>query len=83
MVQHIVGQGNNSTPYWDEYAQGIIDALNLQQLARGEWHGACPNCGGKDRFWISQYQGEVRVQCRQCNDFSAITKELRARKLLP
>lgn len=83
MVQYIVGQGNNSTPYWDEYAQGIIDALNLQQLARGEWHGACPNCGGKDRFWISQYQGEVRVQCRQCNDFSAITKELRARKLLP
>ena len=83
MVQHIVGQGNNSTPYWDEYAQGIIDALNLQQLARGEWHGACPNCGGKDRFWISQYQGEVRVQCRQCDDFSAITKELRARKLLP
>lgn len=83
MVQHIVGQGNNSTPYWDEYAQGIIDALKLQQLARGEWHGACPNCGGKDRFWISQYQGEVRVQCRQCDDFSAITKELRARKLLP
>lgn len=83
MVQHIVGQGKNSTPYWDEYSQNIIQSLGLKQLARGEWHGACPNCGGVDRFWINQFQGEIRVQCRQCNDFSAITKELRARGLLP
>lgn len=83
MVQHIVGQSNTGTPYWDQYAQNIINTLGLKQLARGEWHGACPNCGGKDRFWIAEYQGEVRVQCRQCEDFSAITRELRAQGLLP
>ena len=83
MVQHTVGQSNTNTPYWSEYGQGIIDAYNLKQLAKGEWHGPCPNCGGKDRFWISNYHGEVRVNCRQCNDFKEITAILRKDGLLP
>jgi len=83
MVQHIVGQSNTHTPYWDEYSAGIIAAYELKQLARGEWHGACPNCGGKDRFWIKEHMGEVRVNCRQCDDFKKITEIMRDQGLLP
>lgn len=84
MVQHLVGLNNTNTAYWDEYAAGIISALGLKQIfTKGEWHGPCPNCGGKDRFWIKEYQGEVRLNCRQCDDFKAISNALRDMKLLP
>ena len=69
--------------YWSQYGQAIINQLELKKLAVGEWHGACPNCGGKDRFWISEYQSEVRVHCRQCNDFAEIQKALTSMGLWP
>ena len=65
--------------YWDEWSHKIISGLGLKQLAKGEWHGACPNCGGTDRFWIKDHNGEVKVHCRQCDDFAAITKDLDGR----
>ena len=81
MVQH---QGTKyNTVSWDEYAGNIISALNLKQLSKGEWHGACPACGGKDRFWISQFNSEVKVQCRQCNDWKSIIENLRDQGLYP
>ena len=69
--------------YWSQYGQAIINQLELKKLAVGEWHGACPNCGGKDRFWISEYKSEVRVHCRQCNDFAEIQKALTSMGLWP
>lgn len=69
--------------YWSEYAQAIINKYNLKQTVKGEHHGPCPACGGIDRFWIKEYQGEVRVHCRQCNDFKAIYDEMRADGVLP
>jgi hypothetical protein len=80
MVQH---QGNKNNAHWDEYSGNIISALNLKQIAKGEWHGACPSCGGKDRFWISQFNSEVKVQCRQCNDWKSIIENLRDQGLYP
>lgn len=38
----------------------------------GEYHGACPFCGGKDRFivWPNFHnQGVLRWTCRQCENF--------------
>jgi DNA primase len=34
----------------------------------GEYHGACPGCGGEDRFhvWPEQNNGEGSYWCRQC-----------------
>lgn len=33
----------------------------------GEYHSACPGCGGKDRFFIQPYwKGKGRYRCRQC-----------------
>ena len=34
----------------------------------GEWHGPCPFCGGKDRFWVQPKFGtNGRWRCRQCD----------------
>ena len=68
---------------WDEYAQPIIDALNLKEISKGEFHGACPNCGGTDRFWINKFESNVKTHCRQCHDFAAINDRLRDQGLLP
>lgn len=68
---------------WNECSQHIITTLNLKQTSKGEWHGACPHCGGKDRFWIKEHNSEVRVHCRQCGDFKAIRDNLRSQGLLP
>ena len=33
----------------------------------GELHGPCPDCGGEDRFWLSEKKGgDVGFNCRQC-----------------
>lgn len=72
------------TIYWDEYANKIITAKNLKQTVKGEFHGSCPACGGKDRFWIfRKSNGELGVHCRQCEDFAGIMDELRHDGLLP
>ena len=33
----------------------------------GEWHGACPLCGGKDRFAVWPNSAKPGWWCRQCN----------------
>lgn len=72
------------TIYWDEYANKIITAKNLKQTVKGEFHGSCPACGGRDRFWIfRKSNGELGVHCRQCEDFAGIMDELRHDGLLP
>jgi len=73
--------------YWSQYGQAIIDRLGLKKTSSGsrEWHGSCPSCGGKDRFWITEYKGEVRIHCRQCGteNFQDIQKALQDMGLLP
>ena len=69
--------------FWNGYAQAIINKYNLKQTIKGEHHGPCPACGGTDRFWIKEYKGEVRVHCRQCNDWKAIYDEMRVDGVLP
>ena len=61
---------------WDELSRRIIIDHNLKETSKGEWHGACPNCGGKDRFWINQYKGDIKVHCRKCGDFKKISEIL-------
>ena len=34
-------------------AEDWIDRLGLKHSGGGEYHGPCPACGGKDRFWIA------------------------------
>jgi predicted P-loop ATPase/phage/plasmid primase-like uncharacterized protein len=69
--------------YWDEWSGKIIQHLNLKRTAKDEYHGPCPNCGGEDRFWIKQLNGEVKVNCRGCDDFKRIVEIMRGDGLLP
>lgn len=72
------------TIYWDEYADRIINKYNLKETKKGEFHGPCVACGGKDRFWIFRKQnGELGVHCRQCEDFTGIMDEMRHDGVLP
>ena len=82
MLQDNGANGNTTTAYWDEWSSKIIEVLGLKKISN-EWHGSCPNCGGKDRFWITEYHGEVKVNCRQCEDWKAINEILTKQGLLP
>ena len=83
MVQYLDNNNKSYTAYWSEYAEGIIRALELKKVSPKEYHGPCPCCGGKDRFWINEFHGEIRVNCRQCEDYAGITRVLRDQGLLP
>ena len=83
MLQDNGANGNTTTAYWDEWSSKIIAALGLKKTSQREWHGRCPNCGGKDRFWITEYHGEVKTNCRQCEDWKSINEILTRQGLLP
>lgn len=60
----------------------LTDLFNIQ-LARvsnthgGEYHSACPACGGNDRFivWPQQHDGAGGYWCRQCGEKSGRPKD--------
>ena len=64
-------------PWWNEWSDKIITKYNLKQSSKGEWHGACPSCGGTDRFWIKEYQGLVKAHCRQGCTIGEMADEMR------
>ncbi len=53
-------------------------ALHLKKYGT-EYHGACPICGGKDRFWIKQASDGIAVHCRRGCEFKDLAHELRQR----
>ena len=71
------------TASWGEFGHTIITNLDLKKTAQGEFHGPCPSCSGVDRFWIKEFQGEVMVNCRKCNDYKSIKDSLRSMSLWP
>ena len=83
MINKQASESKYPPAYWSEYAHHIIGSLNLKKTAHDEYHGACPNCSGVDRFWIKQFNGEVVVNCRKCNDFASIKNILKSQGLWP
>lgn len=83
MIGQDVGKFKYPEPIYSVYAPQIISALQLKKTSHQEHHGPCPNCGGVDRFWISEYQGNLKVNCRQCQDWKEIIQILRDRGLYP
>ena len=66
------------------HAQKIISALDLKHKSGSEYGDRpCPNCGGTDRFWIAEHNGELMHHCRQNCDFVKRYKVLQDRGLLP
>jgi len=68
---------------YSTYAPAIIQALNLKKATSDEYTGPCPYCGGKDRFRISNFHGDLKHHCRKDCDFIERNKELISRGLLP
>ena len=57
-----------------EYANNVIQHSELKRKTAKE-HGdkPCPNCGGVDRFYISNYHGVLKHHCRQrCDDLERL-----------
>ena len=51
---------------FDEYADRVIQRYKLKKKNETEFgEQPCPNCGGSDRFWISNFNGELKHHCRQ------------------
>lgn len=46
-----------------------IAPRKVSTINGGEYHSACPRCGGEDRFhtWPQQYEGQGSFWCRQCD----------------
>ena len=69
---------------YSEHAPCIISELNLKHKTGSEYGSQpCPNCGGDDRFWITEHNGELMHHCRQNCDFVKRDKVLQDRGLLP
>lgn len=67
-----------------EYAGGVITQYNLKHKSGSEYgNKPCPNCGGTDRLWISEYQGMLRHHCRKECNFVDRQKALQRDGLLP
>jgi rhodanese-related sulfurtransferase len=63
--------------------QGIAESLGLQKSG-GEFKGACPICGGDDRFHIRQGKNhELLVYCRHGCTYSQIMATLEKAGLVP
>ena len=82
MVVQNIDKGKYPPATYSIYAPQIVSALDLKRFGN-EYKGSCPNCGGTDRFWITDYQGEVKVNCRKCGDWKAIIEALRGLNVYP
>ena len=77
MVADLSRESKFPAARWSEFGNTIISSLELKKTAQGEYHGPCPSCAGKERFWIKEFQGEVMVNCGKCNDYKANKGRLR------
>ena len=69
--------------YWHEYAQQLVQKYNLKPTGKERYNGPCPSCGGTDRFWINNHNGELRVNCNQCGDWKEIYANMQADCAIP
>ena len=69
---------------YNEYADRLIQELSLKRKSGNEYGDApCPNCGGDDRFYITELNGELKHHCRKDCNFIERDKELQKLGLLP
>ena len=54
---------------YEQHADAVIQTYCLKQKSGKEYGDKpCPNCGGTDRFWISEYKGNLTHHCRKVCD---------------
>ena len=48
-----------------EYADRVIQRYKLKKKNSTEFgEQPCPHCGGTDRFWIINFNGELKHHCK-------------------
>ena len=60
---------------WAYTLEESVSRLGLKKNG-AEYHGPCPNCQGKDRFWLAVHKGRITDHCRQQCDSSERLKIL-------
>ena len=69
---------------YKEYSDRLIRELSLKRKSGNEYGEVpCPNCGGTDRFYITELNGEIKHHCRKDCDFIERDRVLQERGLLP
>ena len=72
-----------ATLHWHEYAPQVVQAYNLKPTGKDRYNGPCPSCGGTDRFWINNHNGELRVNCNQCGDWKEVYSRMQSDGIVP
>ena len=79
----MTAESKYATLYWHEYAPQVVQRYNLKPSGKERYNGPCPHCGGTDRFWINNHNGELRVNCNQCGDWKAIYSDMQSDGVIP
>lgn len=72
-----------ATLHWHEYAPQVVQTYNLKPTGKDRYNGPCPSCGGTDRFWINNHNGELRVNCNQCGDWKEVYSRMQSDGIVP
>ena len=62
---------------WNEWSPKIIAKYFLKQTGPKHYNGPCPQCGGKDRFYISEQNGAVLINCNRGCEFKHLVEIMR------
>jgi putative DNA primase/helicase len=56
----------------------MINKYHLKKNGKNHYNGPCPQCGGKDRFYISEQNGALLFNCNQGCEFKQLVQVLRS-----
>ena len=63
---------------WAEWSPRMINKYHLKKTGKNHYNGPCPQCGGKDRFYISEQNGALLFNCNQGCEFKQLVQVLRS-----
>jgi putative DNA primase/helicase len=63
---------------WAEWSPRMINKYHLKKNGKNHYNGPCPQCGGKDRFYISEQNGALLFNCNQGCEFKQLVQVLRS-----
>ena len=63
---------------WAEWSPRMINKYHLKKTGKNHYNGPCPQCGGKDRFYISEQNGALLFNCNQGCEYKQLVQVLRS-----
>ncbi|MDB3910866.1 AAA family ATPase [Paracoccaceae bacterium] len=62
---------------WADWSPRMIDKYHLKKTGKNHYNGPCPQCGGHDRFFISEKNGALLFNCNQGCEFKQLVEIMR------